>query len=868
MNSRFILGILTFIYATLCSQAALPFPVTSHADNISSNSVSLHGSLELNGRASRVGFQVRKLGVKRWVGGLTKWQKVSKGGSGNLDFATNVLKLKPDTDYEFRAVAMIGPARRNGTGVAFRTASVDPLLPPTVTTFIATNITLSNATLVALINPNNSAAQYIFEWGTSTNYGFVTTAEVLDPGVGETFVQAAIGSLSSGSTFHFRIVATNESGVSFGQNLSFETPLQPPTLTVSPSSTVNAGTDITLTAQNPNVASVTFEWFRNGVSLGAPGETASYLIEAAQPIDNGEYFVRIQSATSLAESEIVLLSVAPKTNSVPAVVSIPDEASLRAAIAQSTMVTFDCTGTIALTHPIVVRDELTLMNSNTIVLSGNDVTRLFDLRAGGSLHLQGLSLTHGLVQGTNGPNFYVPVPGFGQGGSVGGGAINMDTATLTAVECYFAANRAAGGNGGTNQAPSSPAGGDAFGGGIRAKDSHVALTNCVLTGNVAVGGAGGWQAFSTRRGPSGFSAGGAISLSNSTLIAIGCSLDTNSADSGGAIEMAFGLALFEQSSLDQNRAVSAGGGLANTGGSVLIKLCAFTENEAKLGAPSQGGAIANLAGSVTINDSQFDGNRTIGGAWSILGTGTGLLKPGESAIGGAISIMAGTASLERSSFVNNYAAGGLGSSFVGFPFGKANSGSGFGGAVFNQSTGVIVNCTFAFNTAMSGDIPAAMYSGGDSSAGFGGAVANGGGLLQIISSTIASNQVRNGTFHTNTTVGGGLYVSDGTVSLANAILAGNRADHPDWMNVFGTSVDLGSNLSSDSSANFTSPGSLNNVDPLLGLLGNYGGPTFTFPLLDGSPAINAGNALLSPATDQRGVARPQGPAPDIGSYER
>jgi hypothetical protein len=65
-----------------------------------------------------------------------------------------------------------------------------------------------------------------------------------------------------------------------------------------------------------------------------------------------------------------------------------------------------------------------------------------------------------------------------------------------------------------------------------------------------------------------------------------------------------------------------------------------------------------------------------------------------------------------------------------------------------------------------------------------------------------------------------------------------------------------------------------NVDPKLGPLQDNGGPTFTRALLPGGPAIDAvriekctdsnANAIT---TDQRGVARPQGVACDIGAYE-
>ena len=58
------------------------------------------------------------------------------------------------------------------------------------------------------------------------------------------------------------------------------------------------------------------------------------------------------------------------------------------------------------------------------------------------------------------------------------------------------------------------------------------------------------------------------------------------------------------------------------------------------------------------------------------------------------------------------------------------------------------------------------------------------------------------------------------------------------------------------------------ADPLLGALGNYGGFTQTIPLLAGSSAIDTGNDAVCPATDQRGVTRPQGAHCDIGAFEQ
>jgi hypothetical protein len=78
----------------------------------------------------------------------------------------------------------------------------------------------------------------------------------------------------------------------------------------------------------------------------------------------------------------------------------------------------------------------------------------------------------------------------------------------------------------------------------------------------------------------------------------------------------------------------------------------------------------------------------------------------------------------------------------------------------------------------------------------------------------------------------------------------------------------GHNVSSDASCSLTDPDDQPSTDPLLGGLADNGGPTLTHALQAGSPAIDAADIAVCPATDQRGVARPQGPSCDVGSYER
>ena len=131
-----------------------------------------------------------------------------------------------------------------------------------------------------------------------------------------------------------------------------------------------------------------------------------------------------------------------------------------------------------------------------------------------------------------------------------------------------------------------------------------------------------------------------------------------------------------------------------------------------------------------------------------------------------------------------------------------------------------------------------------------------GANAEVTSSTIASN------------AGNGIQLGGNggrTLQLRSNIIAGNSGSSLalSGTNTYGT---LGYNLASDGGAGYlTGAGDQVNTDPLLAMLGDYGGTTPTRALLRGSPAIDAGTGAGTPATDQRGVARVG--TVDIGAFE-
>ena len=227
---------------------------------------------------------------------------------------------------------------------------------------------------------------------------------------------------------------------------------------------------------------------------------------------------------------------------------------------------------------------------------------------------------------------------------------------------------------------------------------------------------------------------------------------------------------------------------------------------------------------------------------------------------------------------------------IGLPGGWGGTGgSGNGAALFNGGTLSLVNCTIASNMATGaagGDGGMGGFGLYGGSGGNGGAGGNGfggiydpGGLTAITNCTIALNASQGGAGGSGGGGGFGPYGSgrSGASGIHGIATGGLRTVGGKLMNTLlatntptdclGTVTDAGNNLSSDASSAFTGTGSLTNTDPKLGPLADNGGPTFTMALLPSSPAIDAGSTLGAPATDQRGIARPQGPGVDIGAFE-
>ncbi len=404
---------------------------------------------------------------------------------------------------------------------------------------------------------------------------------------------------------------------------------------------------------------------------------------------------------------------------------------------------------------------------------------------------------------------------------------------------------------------------DEAGGGIL-NEGNLTLVNCTVTNNYA-------------------DAGGGIGEQNATAVIIGSRIIGNTADSGGGgIGNANASVLtIRQSTLSGNRVgmgqVSFGGGLANANRSrVEMSDCNLTGNFA-----GGGGAISNFgdANMTLLNVRIEDNNASVAGG--ILNAAVLDLANNEGFTYAIMdinrSVVKGNTAIDDSSVDNDGVGGGI----VNFIFAQmrihdteiSENRAAMGAAAFNilgsrmtlSGTTVSLNTAAVFgivvnsvesnltlvNSTVSGN-QAEIYTGIYN--GFG---ALGGGpdhsRLTLMYTTVTGNT------DNNATTGDGIH-NDANVSLTDTILYGNGT-----MDYNGTAPSVHANNIVGSVGNGAwTP--FDGSDPLLEPLADNGGPTFTHAISLLSPAVDRA-ADRSVKTDQRGVRRPQGAAPDIGSFE-
>jgi uncharacterized delta-60 repeat protein len=319
---------------------------------------------------------------------------------------------------------------------------------------------------------------------------------------------------------------------------------------------------------------------------------------------------------------------------------------------------------------------------------------------------------------------------------------------------------------------------------------------------------------------------------------------TNYTDYGAAIYASAGgssttTVAIQNVTFSNNSAYAAGAVYISPYANVTILDSEFTNNTAQIEASA---IYVKSIGNLTLKNSKLLNNTATGnGAIYFSGSTNSTIENNlfggnNSASGGAVYTALGNATL---TFKKNL-----------FKQNSSVSASGGGGALYLSYSSTPILFTIENNT---------FY--GNTAAGKGGAIYFASGEYIFNNNTVSENTANaaggNG--------GGNLYLSGGTHvnQMYNNIIANSVTGH-DCVMMGSVTTTGGNNLVEDGST-ICKPSITG--DPNLSPLADNGGFTETLALPANSNAINAANDAYCPATDQRGISRPQGPHCDIGAFE-
>ena len=183
--------------------------------------------------------------------GSTTAQQTLGNGTDPVAFSKLSTGLVAFTTYHYRAVLSVSGSTYYGSDRVFTASSM-----PIILSGSATRVAPDSATVVVNVIPNGTPTTATFESGTSIIYtdsisvgsiGSLSTARA---------VTTTLTNLDYNTVYHFRLVAANTSGTSFGSDITFTTPA-PPTVVSSSATAITATSAIINTSIFPNGAPTT-----------------------------------------------------------------------------------------------------------------------------------------------------------------------------------------------------------------------------------------------------------------------------------------------------------------------------------------------------------------------------------------------------------------------------------------------------------------------------------------------------------------------------------------------------------------------------------------------------------------------------------
>jgi hypothetical protein len=151
---------------------------------------------------------------------------------------------------------------------------------PGVVTGAAVPVNRTTAVLRGYVNPRGSATVYYFEWGTTTAYGQSGVHASAGNGTTPRAVSQTAAGLTPDTTYHYRLVASNASGMAAGVDRTFKTSPGAPLASTGAATNVNQTGAVLVGSVNPD-GRATVWYFQWGTSTRYGQQTAARALAGA-----------------------------------------------------------------------------------------------------------------------------------------------------------------------------------------------------------------------------------------------------------------------------------------------------------------------------------------------------------------------------------------------------------------------------------------------------------------------------------------------------------------------------------------------------------------------------------------------------------
>jgi subtilisin family serine protease len=198
--------------------ASIPPPDAALASpsSVTAASATLNATVNPHGRPATWLFN---WGLSSAYGSHTSL-KTTAAATSDLPVTAPLTGLVPNQTYHFELVVTTLSGVTTTGDATFTTPGAAPI----ATTGSAYWTYQTQALVAGTVNARNGATSYWFEYGPTTAYGSETDDLPLDGGVKAVPVYGNITGLASHTTYHFRMVAQNAFGTTYGVDRAFTTP--------------------------------------------------------------------------------------------------------------------------------------------------------------------------------------------------------------------------------------------------------------------------------------------------------------------------------------------------------------------------------------------------------------------------------------------------------------------------------------------------------------------------------------------------------------------------------------------------------------------------------------------------------------------